>query len=154
MTPSKRVRLQLLNEATQAALKERGQILFNHLKSGTDGLILLTDEKLFTIEAKHNSQNDQILAQRADKIPFEVHGVFRKQKPTSVSVWAGVMSDGIKEPLVFVPHGVKINKETYLAMLEDKLLLWIHQNYPGSTKFTFQQDGTPAHMAKIIPRVL
>ena len=51
------------------------------------------------------------------------------------------MSDGKKTPVVFVPKGGKINKETHLDMLADKLQLWIHQNYLGSIKFTFQRDG-------------
>ncbi len=106
-----------------------------------EGPILFTDEELFTIEAKHNGQNVWILAQRVGKIPVAVRGVFRKQTPASDMVWARVMSDGKKTPVVFVPKGGKINKETHLDMLADKLQLWIHQNYLGSIKFTFQRDG-------------
>ncbi|QQP49253.1 Putative dde superfamily endonuclease [Caligus rogercresseyi] len=64
-------------------------------------------------------------------------------------VWAGVMSDGKKSPLIFVPEGVKINKEVYLSMLNDQVLPWIKAKY-GETFFTFQQDSAPAHGSKLV----
>ncbi|QQP41505.1 Putative dde superfamily endonuclease, partial [Caligus rogercresseyi] len=125
MTPYKKIRLQLLSEATIEKRRERGRILLNKLKSGTQGPVFYTDEKLFTVQAVYNSQNDRILAKSSADIPVKVRGVFRRQKPKSVMVWAGVMSDGKKSPLIFVPEGVKINKEVYLSMLNDQVLPWI-----------------------------
>jgi hypothetical protein len=117
------------------------------LDSGTQDPILFTDEKLFTIQAVHNCQNDRILATNSGNIPIEQRAMFRRQKPQSVMVWAGVLSDGKKTPLIFVPEGVKINKEVYLAMLQDKVLPWLKENY-GDGNFTFTQDSAPAHGAK------
>eukprot|EP00096_Caligus_rogercresseyi_P014161 TRINITY_DN6689_c0_g1_i1.p1 TRINITY_DN6689_c0_g1~~TRINITY_DN6689_c0_g1_i1.p1 ORF type:complete len:191 (+),score=10.84 TRINITY_DN6689_c0_g1_i1:125-697(+) len=122
MTPYKKIRLQLLSEATIEKRRERGRILLNKLKSGTQGPVFYTDEKLFTVQAVYNSQNNRILAKSSADIPVKVRGVFRHQKPKSVMVWAGVMSDGKKSPLIFVPEGVKINKEVYLSMLNDQVL--------------------------------
>ncbi|QQP56344.1 Uncharacterized protein FKW44_000963 [Caligus rogercresseyi] len=47
MTPYKKIRLQLLSEATIEKRRERGRILLNKLKSGTQGPVFYTDEKLF-----------------------------------------------------------------------------------------------------------
>ncbi len=59
-------------------------------------------------------------------------------------VWAGMMSDGNKMPLVFMPEGMKINKEVYITILKDHVLPWIWESY-SSVHFTFQQDSAPAH---------
>ncbi|QQP52313.1 Hypothetical protein FKW44_004432 [Caligus rogercresseyi] len=40
MTPYKKIRLQLLSEATIEKRRERGRILLNKLKSGTQGPVL------------------------------------------------------------------------------------------------------------------
>ncbi len=113
------------------------------------GPIFYTDEKLFTVQAVHNAQNDRILAKNSKDIPANIRGVLRWQKPASVMVWAGVMSDGKKSPLIFVPEGLKINKEVYLNMLVDQVMPWIKAEY-GDTHFTFQQDGAPAHGSRLV----
>ena len=68
----------------------------------------LDDEKIFTIQAIHNSQNDRIWIESKDSVPFERRTSFRRQKPASVMVWAGVTSTGLKTPLIFIEAGVKI----------------------------------------------
>ncbi len=130
--------------------------------------ILFTDEKLFTIKAKQNSQNVQILAQRADEIPVEVFGgVLRKQKPASVMIWAGVVSEGKKTPFVFVPKGIKINQETYLdiAAVDSPKLARKHQihvparwhpcphskNSPSVLRGEFSQLLEKVHVATLKP---
>lgn len=147
MTPYKKIRLHLLSAMTKAKRMERGRILLNRFKSGTQGPVLFTDEKLFTVQAIHNAQNDRILAKNSKDIPVEVRATFRRQKPASVMVWAGVMTDGKKTPLIFVPEGVKVNQVTYLEMLDKQVLPWLKNEY-GDEVFTFMQDGAPAHTAK------
>ena len=74
--------------------------------------------------------------------------VFRTQKPASVMVWAAVSQAG-KSPLVFVPEGVKINKETYIeTILEQTLKPWAKKTY-GDKSWTFQQDGATSHTARV-----
>ncbi len=78
LTPLKKVCLQLLSEATRLKRKERSKLLLNCLNSHTQGPIFFPDEKVFTVEAFHNSQNDHILARSSKDIPTEVWGIFRK----------------------------------------------------------------------------
>ncbi|QQP58548.1 Putative DD37D maT transposase, partial [Caligus rogercresseyi] len=67
-------------------------------------------EKIFTVQATHNSQNDRILTWKKEDIPVELRTAFRRQKPPSVMVWAGVTSDGKRAPFIFVEEGVKVDQ--------------------------------------------
>ena len=88
------------------------------------GTSVFSDEKLFSIQASFNHQNDRVLATDSRNVPDKHRRVFRTQKPASVMVWAAVSQAG-KSPLVFVPEGVKINKETYIeTILEQTLKPW------------------------------
>ena len=92
-------------------------------------LILFTDEKLFTIQSIHNTQNDQILAKNKKDIALENWSLLRRQKPQSVMVCAGVITDVWITPLIFIEEGVKVNKHVYLALLKDNVLPWIQSEY-------------------------
>ena len=71
--------------------------------------VLWTDEKLFTVQAIYNSQNDWIWIESKDSMPDECRISFRRQKPASIMLWAGVTSTGLKTLLIFIESGVKIN---------------------------------------------
>ena len=119
------------------------------LRSGLKLPILFTDEKLFTIQSVHNSQNDRILAKNKKDIALEDRAVFRRQKPQSVMVWAGVITDERKTPLIFIEEGVKVNKDVYLALLKDEVLPWLQSEH-FDAPYVFTQDGAPAHNANIV----
>ena len=54
------------------------------------GDIVFSDEKLFTVEAKFNPQNDRVLAKKRDNIPEHLKTVYRRQnRPRS---WFGRQS--------------------------------------------------------------
>ena len=55
--------------------------------------VLWTDEKLFTIQAVHNAQNDRVLDRSKEDIPKEMHSAFRRQNLPSVMVWVGMVTD-------------------------------------------------------------
>ena len=113
---------------------------------GTLQNLIFTDEKLFTVQQAHNHQNDRVLAKTLDSIPANTGKVFRIQKPTSVMVWAAISERG-ESPLVFVPQGVKINKELYIKdILEGALMPWCKSLY-GDDNWTLQQEGATSHTA-------
>lgn len=106
--------------------------------------ILFSDEKIFTIEAAHNHQNDRIWTTEP---PLSKKFVTHSQHPQSVMVWAGICASG-KTPLVFVDPGVKINKNYYLReILQGTLEPWARTHF-GNREWIFQQDSAPAHKAR------
>ena len=93
---------------------ERLKIFLNAMKDGTQaGEIMFSDEKMFTVEAKFNSQNDRILAKSAGSIPTSVKSVFRRQKPASVMIWSAI-PENWKSKLIFIRQGAKIHANSYI----------------------------------------
>ena len=111
--------------------------------------VLWTDEKLFTVHAIHNSQNDWIWIESKDSVPVEHQTLFRRQKTASIMVWAEVMSTGLKTPLIFIEAGVKINQHAYLKMLKGKVVPWV-KKVTGNKGITLQQSGATPHTARLV----
>ncbi len=72
----KKVHVQLILEQSKVKREDRAKLLLNKLKSGTQGPIFFTDEKLFTVEAIHNRQNDQILGRKSKEIPLKAKAIY------------------------------------------------------------------------------
>ena len=140
---------QLISAATKKKRLERAKLFLNRLLDDMQLTILWTDEKLFTIQAIHNLQNDRIWTKNKESVPVELQTSSRRQKPTSVMVWAGVTSNGLKTMLIFVEDGAKVNLQVYLDMLKNRVLPWIN-SLPGNQAVTLQQDGATAHTAKMV----
>ena len=119
--PYKITKLQLFCDTTKKRY-ERSKMLLNKLLNGTRPQVLSTDEKLFAFQAIHNSQNDRTWIESKDS----VHQTsFRRQKPASVMVWAGVTTTGLKTPLIFIEASVKINQHAYMKMLKGEVVPWV-----------------------------
>ena len=147
--PFKITKRQLLSDATKKKRLKRSKLLLKKILDDTQPTVLWTDEKLFAVQAIHNSQNDRIWTKNKESVPVELRTSFRRQKPASVMVWAGIMSSGLKTPLVFVEDGVKINQHVYLKMLKEKVVPWMN-TLALKNNLTLQQDGATAHTAKIV----
>ena len=147
--PYKFTKRQLLSNATKKKRLDRAKVLIKRLVVGMQPQVLWTDEKLFTVQAIHNHQNDRIWIPNKDMVPVERCSSFRRQKPSSVMVWAGVTSTGLKTPLIFIDEGVKINQTIYRRMLEEKVIPWVQETV-GEEGITLQQDGATSHTAKAV----
>ena len=147
--PYKFTKRHLLSEATKKKRLDRAKVLVKKLVDGTQPQVLWTDEKLFTVQAVHNHQNDRIWLPDINMVPVERRSSFRRQKPASVMVWAGATSKGLKTPLIFIEEGVKINQTVYRRMLEEKVLPWV-QEVVGEQGVTLQQDGATSHTANSV----
>ena len=125
----------------------RAKILLNKLKAGTDtNEIIFSDEKLFTVESIFNRQNDRVLAKSSADIPDSTRSVFRRQKPSSVMVWAAI-SKTWKSPIIFVPQGAKVNTNAYIETILTPALQAAKKHFKDKP-FIFQQDGAPSHTSK------
>ena len=147
MSPYKIRTRQLLTDLQKRKRKERAKILLNRLKGGTEkGKIVFSDKKLFSVEAKFNTQNDRILGKLPKDLPDHLRFVSRRQKPSSVMVW-GVISKSWKSPLIFVKEGVKVNTDSYVNDILTPALASMKEKFKNKF-FTFQQDGAPSHTSK------
>ena len=89
-----------------------------------------------------NKQNKRILATSKQCLSPDAFRTYRTQKPASVMIWAGATSTG-RTPLVFIPHGVKINQEVYRETILEKVVKpWAHEHFK-------QDSAPPAHKAKM-----
>lgn len=139
--------MQLLSAASKQKRLDRGKKMLDDIKNSTDKVIIWSDEKIFSVQATLNSQNDRIYAAHTSDLPEGSRAHFRRQKPAGVMVWAAVSSDGRKSPLIFIEDGVKVNNLVYIQMLEEKVLPWVTEAF--GTDYIFTQDGAPAHTSNI-----
>ena len=106
--------------------------------------VLFTDEKIFTVQPYHNSQNHRQLLRKKG---LAAKLVERSLFPRSVMVWAGICANG-RTPLVFIDRNVKINAAVYQ---NDILSAYVHpwaQEHLGENQFSLQQDWAPVHGAR------
>lgn len=115
--------------------------------------ILFTDEKIFTVEAKFNKQNDRVYATSVKAIPKKIQKVNRAHHPASVMVWMGVSWMG-KTKLHFVPQGVKVRAQNYMQDILKPIVEPLNQSLFQNGHWTFQQDSAPAHQAKMVQKWL
>ena len=111
--------------------------------------VLRTDDKLFLVQAIHNTQNDRIYAQQKEDIPVNEQTAYQCQKPASAMVWAGVISKVEKTPLIFIDERVKINQHIYLKLLKEQLIPWIKRMFK-ETDITLRQGSATSPTTNIV----
>ncbi|VDL74616.1 unnamed protein product [Nippostrongylus brasiliensis] len=143
----KKQKCHALTPSMRAARIERCDQLLRRFDKARCLEIVFSDEKLFTIEASLNHQNDRILVRNVEEANQSGRLVERKGHPRQLMVWTAITSDG-KSDLVFVEEGVKIDSSLYLEdILKKNLLPWT-RNHFGGRSFLFQQHGALAHKSK------
>jgi hypothetical protein len=146
--PFKRHRVHHLNASIRDKRLIRSKALLRRLAKINAENVLWSDEKLFTIEESTNRQNDCILSSTSSAIPEHFKYVDRNHHPASVMVWAGV-SRNARTELIFVPQGVKISAQTYRQLILEPVLKEAGKKLFRNADWTFQQDGAPAHTARV-----
>ncbi|QQP38746.1 Putative dde superfamily endonuclease [Caligus rogercresseyi] len=125
MKPFKYRKMHLLNEATRVKRKARSSYCSIGTQDSPSVVVIFYDDKLFETTNKFNPQNDRIL-EHQKRLPDAEAGI----------------CDGLRG------NGVKVNQIGYLDFLKTKAVPWIHEEF-GGVPVCFQQDGAPAHTAKI-----
>lgn len=148
----KRYTRHLLTDKLKEIRRTRSKTLLKIFGKKLYRKILFTDEKIFTVEASFNKQNDRVYARSSkdacDKIPC----VQRGHHPASVMVWWGVSWDGATD-IHFCEVGVKTSAAVYQEMLE-KVVKPLNPSLFKNKPWIFQQDSAPAHKAKTTQRWL
>lgn len=151
----KRRRAQELTESNRLARLVRSRQLLKRYQEHDVAFMWYTDEKIFTVAAPSNSQNDRVYAARdtlkkqiAAKRLLRTRNTFSQ----SIMVSVGVSKLGCTE-LFFVDPGTKINGAYYRDILLRQKLLPAIRRVSGKN-FIFQQDSAPAHRARETVEVL
>ena len=137
-----------LTEANKQARLQRSNQLLRRYPACLVNFIWFTDEKLFTVAAPSNSQNDRVYAAVGTRKKNISASRLLRTQPTfsrSLMVSVGVSALG-RTGIHFVEPGVKINGAYYRdVLLMQNLLPDIREL---SEFYVFQQDGAPAHRAR------
>ena len=145
----KRRRAQELTTANrQSRLVRTRQLLQRFSESDVD-FIFFTDEKLFTVAAPSNTQNDRVYVPRSlSKKHISSDRLLRTRTifSQSLMVSVGISKLGRTE-LIFVDPGAKINGQYYRDVMLAQHLLPQMRHIAGNM-FVFQQDSAPAHRAR------
>ena len=110
--------------------------------------IWFTDEKIFTVTAPRNSQNDPLYAAAGTRKKEIACARLLRTRSTfgkSVMVSVGVSALG-RTAIHFVNPRVRVNGQYYRDVLLMQGLLPDIRTF--SDYYTFQQDGAPAHRAR------
>ena len=137
-----------LTEANKQARLDRSQSLLRRYPAAMVNFIWFTDEKIFTVAAPSNSQNDRLYASAGTRKKDIAGARLLRTRSTftkSVMVSVGVSALG-RTAIHFVEPGVKVNGQYYRDVLLMQGLLPDIRTF--SEYYTFQQDGAPAHRAR------
>lgn len=144
----KKRRAQELTEANKEARFQRSRQLLRNYPASLVNFIWFTDEKLFTVAAPSNSQNDRIYVSVGTRKRDVPANRLLRTRPTfskSVMVSVGVSALG-RTNIHFIEPGVKVNGQYYRDVL---LMQGLLPDIREITEyFIFQQDGAPAHRAR------
>ena len=139
---------QELTEANKQARFRRSRQLLRLYPASLVNFIWFTDEKLFTVAAPSNSQNDRIYVSAGTRKRDVPANRLLRTRPTfskSLMVSVGVSALG-RTNIHFIEPGVKINGQYYRDVL---LMQGLLPDIREITEyFIFQQDSAPAHRAR------
>lgn len=124
---------------TDAHKKRRVKFARNYAKHDWRAT-MMSDEKIFHLFPRGNSQNDVVWAKSADDVPTRQ----RVSKSAGFMVWGGITYYG-KTRLVKIDG--TLNAESYQSVLRRAMLPAAKRLF-GDTAWCFQQDGARAHTAK------
>lgn len=143
----RRIPVQIISESVKEKRCERCQKLIRRLPGTLVKKIFFTDEKNFYLNPPVNYQNDRVWsAGKKRDINKNRLLVERAKFAKHVMVSAGVCFGG-KGRLHFIPDKAKVNTKLYVESLLPKLIEDCKSVLPSG--FIFQQDGAPAHTAKL-----
>lgn len=143
----RRVPAQVLSDPTRLKRLERARALLRRLKVRDNKRIFFTDEKNFYLNTPISQQNNRVWA-TGHKAAVDCRRLIvqREKFARHVMVSAGVCFAG-KSRLHFVDEKAKVNADYYLTNLIPKLIEDATALMPNG--FVFQQDGAPAHTARV-----
>lgn len=147
MKAFRRVPAQVISDATRQKRFQRARDLLRRITQKKSKHVFFTDEKNFYLNPPISHQNNRVwgAGRKSDIEPSRLL-VEREKFAAHLMVSAGVCFGG-KGKLHFVEEKAKVNAAYYLDKLLPMLINDCKQLLPLG--FTFQQDGAPAHTARV-----
>ena len=147
LTSFRRVPAQIISNAVCQKRLERSSALLRRLKVRDTKRVFFTDEKNFYLNPPISNQNNRVWSsgKKADVRPDRLI-VEREKFAPHVMVSAGVCFGG-KGRLHFVDEKVKVDAAHCVGHLLPELIADCKCLLPDG--FIFQQDGAPAHTARL-----
>lgn len=145
----KKRRAQTLTAANCVSRLTRARQLLRKFPQSAVDFIFFSDEKIFTIAAPVNLQNDRIYAAEGVKKRDIPAKRLLRTRPTfskSLMVSVAVSKLGCTE-LIFVEPGAKVDAAYYRDVLLSQSMLPAIRQLAGDA-YVFQQDSAPAHRAR------
>lgn len=136
---------QLLSLASKAKRFDSSETLLGEMRRVAEKYFLWTYKNVFTVETVTKNQKDRVYAHRSLHLLAGWGLLFRRQKPASVMVWAGVVSYGSKlssSSLMLV-----INSNVYVDILREKVLSCITETIGDGSLFI--HNGSPTHTSNM-----
>jgi hypothetical protein len=142
----RRIGVHELSQAVRAKRVTRCRTLLRRFKKKSVERILFTDEKIFTVAAPTNTQNDRVRSRALKKRDVPKENLLREKARSRGSVMVSVgVTMHYKSSPIFVPAGAKVNADQYQQVILRPMLRQMLRNVPD---LIFQQDGAPAHTAR------
>ncbi|QQP40579.1 Putative transposable element [Caligus rogercresseyi] len=118
----------------------------NLKKAPAGRVIVFSDEKTWTVDPVRNRRNDRYLT--FGEVDEDVRTMSTTKHPASVMSLGFVASNGKAMPLIWFPTDYRLNAVDYVKILQEKFLPWVQESFPDNN-VVLQQDGAPAHTAKV-----
>lgn len=131
-----------LTEANMQARLDRSQLLLRHYPAAMVNFIWFMDEKIFTVAAPSNNQNDRLYAAAGTRKKDITGARLLRTRLTftkCLMVTVGISALG-RTAIHFIEPGVKVNRQYYRDVVLMQGLLPDIRTF--SYYHTFQQDGT------------
>ena len=125
------------------------ETLLNHYENVPSILdnIWFSDEAIFHLSGRVNRHNTRIWETENPKVIEE-----KERDSSKLVVWSAISAEGIIGPYFFgddVRRTTTVSRENYLEMLQKFFLPELRNNASAEYCY-FQQDGAPAHYARIV----
>jgi AraC-like DNA-binding protein len=147
LTAFRRVPAQVISDNVKQKRIERSRKLLRRLSIKATKRVFFTDEKNFYVNPPINSQNNRVWSAGKKADVDEARLLMERAKfAPHVMVSAGVCYGG-KGQLHFIEEKAKVNAVYYVGRLLPSLVADCNALLPGG--FIFQQDGAPAHTARL-----
>ena len=138
------------SEAQQAKIQTLCGRLFTNMSKKSS---LLDDESYFTLSHSTINGNGNFYSSDVSKAPASIKYRSQIKFEKKVLVWLCISDKGMSEPY-FVPSGLAVNQQLYLAECIKKRLIPFIKKYHSDDQYLFWPDLASSHYAKSVTSYL